>query len=160
MNSVLVDDSKIMELISSTTLVGVLPVPHSIVVRRYIPNAYTNMWFTTYVWGVIFLRHQSYPLMDGAHIRMFTVSQPAPDEYDEFGDPIIHPDEQANVVADDLPSLSSSSSSVPSGNGNGNDSNDSALSTEVLAATATAMANVHGIPLSHAGVPSGGGPIV
>jgi len=59
---VLFDDTKVMELISSTTLVGVLPVPHSIIVRRYIPNAYTNQWFTTYIYGIIFLKNQKqYP---------------------------------------------------------------------------------------------------
>ena len=32
-----VDESALLTLISQTTLVGVLPVPHPIVVRKYIP---------------------------------------------------------------------------------------------------------------------------
>jgi hypothetical protein len=38
-----IDESAILAMIGQTTLVGVLPVPHPIVVRRYIPNAFTNL---------------------------------------------------------------------------------------------------------------------
>jgi frataxin-like iron-binding protein CyaY len=38
--------------------VGLLPVPHPIVIRKYQANAYTNVWFSAYLWGVIFLRNQ------------------------------------------------------------------------------------------------------
>ena len=68
------DDTKFLDLIQSTTLVGVLPLPHSIVVRRYVQNAYTNLWFTTYRWGVVFLRNQTLTLMDASKVRMFVVT--------------------------------------------------------------------------------------
>jgi hypothetical protein len=38
------------------TLVGLLPVPHPILIRKYIANTATNNWFRTYMWGVIYLR--------------------------------------------------------------------------------------------------------
>ncbi|RQM23526.1 hypothetical protein B5M09_004121, partial [Aphanomyces astaci] len=38
--------------------VGLLPVPHAIVIRKYQTNQFTNLWFTTFTWGVIFLRNQ------------------------------------------------------------------------------------------------------
>ena len=75
-------------MISSTTLVGVLPVPHPIIVRKYIPNMFTDAWFKTFLYGIIFLRHQhlssvSYGVMAGApiwphanRIRMFTIAMP------------------------------------------------------------------------------------
>jgi hypothetical protein len=38
--------------------VGLLPVPHPIVIRKYQANEYTSLWFTAFLWGVIFLRNQ------------------------------------------------------------------------------------------------------
>jgi hypothetical protein len=38
--------------------VGLLPVPHPIVIRKYQANQYTSLWFTAFLWGVIFLRNQ------------------------------------------------------------------------------------------------------
>jgi len=80
-----VDESALLTLISQTTLVGVLPVPHPIVVRKYIPNHFTNLWFSTYLSGVVFLRQQSYantdsgvaaraPLWNAAKVKMFVIS--------------------------------------------------------------------------------------
>jgi len=76
------DENAITQLIGRTTVVGVLPVPHSIVVRHYIPNSYTNLWFCTYIWGVTFLRNQESPLFDGTFIRMFQVTVAATEDDD------------------------------------------------------------------------------
>ncbi len=53
----------------TTTMVGLLPVPHPILIRKYQPNQYTSLWFTTYIWGVIYLRNTSPPVFDPAHIK-------------------------------------------------------------------------------------------
>ena len=53
--------------------VGLLPVPHPIVIRKYQPNRHTNMWFTTFLWGLVFLRNQENPLFDGSKIKLFSV---------------------------------------------------------------------------------------
>jgi hypothetical protein len=53
-----VDERAIMSFLKSTTMVGLLPVPHPIVIRKYQPNHFTGLWFTAYLWGVIFLRNQ------------------------------------------------------------------------------------------------------
>ena len=37
-------------------------------------NEYTTLWFTTYVWGVIYLRNSSPALFDGSKIKLFTIS--------------------------------------------------------------------------------------
>ena len=51
----------ILGFIRSMTMVGLLPVPHAIVVRKYQPNTFTSLWFTAFLWGVVFLQNQ------GAH---------------------------------------------------------------------------------------------
>lgn len=51
-----------------------LPVPHPIVIRKYQPNQHTAIWFTAFMWGVVFIRNQDLPMFDGKKIRLFTVS--------------------------------------------------------------------------------------
>jgi hypothetical protein len=70
-------EDKIMTLIRQTTLVGVLPVPHTIVVRRYVRNYHTNTWFSSYIWGSIYLKQQTpIPFLDSKFIRMFSITSP------------------------------------------------------------------------------------
>ena len=71
------DEQGVLNLIRKTTLVGVLPKPHSLLVRRYIPNMYTAQWFTTYTWGILYVRN-SIPLSlwNGQYIKMFNVTLP------------------------------------------------------------------------------------
>ena len=68
------DETAILDFIKNTTMVGLLPVPHAIVIRKYTPNTFTSLWFTAFLWGVIFLQNQVLPLFDGNSIRLFTVS--------------------------------------------------------------------------------------
>jgi len=68
-----VDEEDILEFLRNTTLVGLLPVPHPIVIRQYQPNEWTGNWFTSYLWGVIFLRNQKLPIFDGDSIKLFHV---------------------------------------------------------------------------------------
>jgi len=69
------DGGEILEFLSKTTLVGVLPVPHRIIVRKYQENVPTLIWFTTYLWGVIYVRSSSPPLFYGTDIRLFVVAE-------------------------------------------------------------------------------------
>ncbi|GKY90767.1 hypothetical protein MPSEU_000049500 [Mayamaea pseudoterrestris] len=69
-----VDEQEILNVLNEITMVGLLPVPHPIVIRKYQPNQYTALWFTAFMWGVIFLRNQSLPLFDGQCIELFQVS--------------------------------------------------------------------------------------
>ena len=55
-NRGLTDESEILKFLQHGTLVGLLPVPHPILIRKYQANAGTTMWFRTYMWGVIYLR--------------------------------------------------------------------------------------------------------
>ncbi|XP_064439533.1 protein HID1 isoform X4 [Mirounga angustirostris] len=51
----LTDESEILRFLQHGTLVGLLPVPHPILIRKYQANSGTAMWFRTYMWGVIYL---------------------------------------------------------------------------------------------------------
>lgn len=75
-----VDEQEILDVLQEITMVGLLPVPHPIVIRRYQPNAYTHLWFTAFMWGVVFLRNQSLPIFSGDCIELFQVSQQEDDE--------------------------------------------------------------------------------
>ena len=81
-------------LVPSFTLlqVGLLPVPHPILVRKYHSNSNTQVlhpsaanialrplpahqiWLTTYIWGIIYLRNQDPLLFDSAQVRLFRIS--------------------------------------------------------------------------------------
>lgn len=69
-----VDENEILDILHEITMVGLLPVPHAIVIRKYQPNQYTALWFTAFMWGVIFLRNQNLPMFDGQCIELFQVS--------------------------------------------------------------------------------------
>lgn len=69
-----VDEQEILDALKDIVMVGLLPVPHAIVIRKYQPNQYTALWFTAFMWGVIFLRNQSLPMFDGQCIELFQVS--------------------------------------------------------------------------------------
>jgi hypothetical protein len=57
------------------------------VIRKYQPNKYTSLWFTAFMWGVIFMHNQvpsfislpqfthpqEIPLFDGRTVRLFMV---------------------------------------------------------------------------------------
>jgi len=72
-----VDEKVVIDFLRSTTMVGLLPVPHPIVIRKYQPNKFTCLWFTAFQWGVIFMHNQTVPLFDGKHVKLFIV-QSAP----------------------------------------------------------------------------------
>lgn len=70
----IVDKVEILEVLKDITMVGLLPLPHAIVIRKYQPNQYMALWFTAFMWGVIFLRNQSRPIFDRQAIEFFQVS--------------------------------------------------------------------------------------
>jgi hypothetical protein len=42
-------DNYFFRRMQRTTLVGLLPVPHPIVIRKYQPNRYTSLWYKLYI---------------------------------------------------------------------------------------------------------------
>mmetsp|Transcript_4257 Transcript_4257/g.4675 ORF Transcript_4257/g.4675 Transcript_4257/m.4675 type:complete len:466 (-) Transcript_4257:46-1443(-) len=53
------DEVAIISYLKKTTLVGLLPVPHPILIRRYKPNLATLLWFHSYMWGIVVVRNLS-----------------------------------------------------------------------------------------------------
>jgi len=71
----LLSQEEVIQYLRGSTMVGVLPVPHPIVIRTYEASNYTAMWFTSYLWGVIFTRSQSVPLFDWRQVRLVAINQ-------------------------------------------------------------------------------------
>lgn len=78
-----VDEQHILDVLNEITMVGLLPVPHVLVLRKYQPNQYTALWFSAYMWGVIFLKNQDLPLFDGLCVELFNVAVTEDEEDDE-----------------------------------------------------------------------------
>lgn len=77
----LTSTEELLKVIKSTTLVGVLPAPHPIVVNKYIPNSTTTSWFSTFLWGIVYLRNV--PLFARDSVQLFPVYDIS-DEDDEI----------------------------------------------------------------------------
>jgi len=71
----LTDESEILKFLQHGTLVGLLPVPHPILIRKYIANAATNHWFRTYMWGVIYLRNTDPPIWYDTEVNLFEIQR-------------------------------------------------------------------------------------
>ncbi|XP_068162227.1 protein HID1-like [Antennarius striatus] len=71
----LTDESEILKFLQHGTLVGLLPVPHPILIRKYQANAGTTIWFRTYMWGVIYLRNVDPPIWYDTDIRLFEIQR-------------------------------------------------------------------------------------
>lgn len=71
----LTDETEILQFLQHGTLVGLLPVPHPILIRKYQANAGTAAWFHTYMWGVIYLRNVDPPIWYDTDIRLFEIQR-------------------------------------------------------------------------------------
>lgn len=71
----LTDESEIIKFLQHGTLVGLLPVPHPILIRKYQPNAGTVMWFRTYMWGVVYLRNVDPPIWYDTDVKLFEIQR-------------------------------------------------------------------------------------
>jgi len=62
---------QILNYLKETTLVGVLPVPHPILIRRFQQNQATIVWLHRYLWSVVIVRNRAPPLFGGQFVRLF-----------------------------------------------------------------------------------------
>jgi hypothetical protein len=69
------NDESVLNYLKSGTLVGLLPVPHPIFTRRFMLTDGIRSWFTSYMWGVLYLRHvpPALPIWLETKIKMFVV---------------------------------------------------------------------------------------
>ena len=68
------DEAEIMEFLQRGTLVGLLPVPHPILIRRASPHKGSSLWYTSFQWSTIYLKNLNPDLFHGTHVRLFVVS--------------------------------------------------------------------------------------
>ncbi|XP_026327697.1 protein HID1 [Hyposmocoma kahamanoa] len=71
----LTDESEILRFLQHGTLVGLLPVPHPILIRKYQANAGTAAWFRTYMWGVIYIRNVDPPIWYDTNVKLFEIQR-------------------------------------------------------------------------------------
>ncbi|KAF6027988.1 HID1 [Bugula neritina] len=69
----LTDEGEILKFLQHGTLVGLLPVPHPILIRKYQANSGTTMWFRTYMWGIIYLRNVDPPIWYDTEVKLFEI---------------------------------------------------------------------------------------
>eukprot|EP00842_Homolaphlyctis_polyrhiza_P004614 jgi/Hompol1/5153/HPOL_001125-RA len=50
------DDRRVIEFLSKETVVGVLPQPHPIMMRRFVNSDAMHVWFTSFFWGLVYLK--------------------------------------------------------------------------------------------------------
>lgn len=71
----LTDESEILKFLQHGTLVGLLPVPHPILIRKYQANGRTTSWFRTYMWGVIYLRNVEPAIWYDTEVKLFEIQR-------------------------------------------------------------------------------------
>eukprot|EP01054_Gregarina_sp_Poly1_P007844 Gregarina_sp_Poly_1__7843@NODE_444_length_8342_cov_78_805438_g362_i0_p3_GENE_NODE_444_length_8342_cov_78_805438_g362_i0NODE_444_length_8342_cov_78_805438_g362_i0_p3_ORF_typecomplete_len710_score95_20Hid1/PF12722_7/4_3e21Hid1/PF12722_7/2_7e43Dymeclin/PF09742_9/7e55_NODE_444_length_8342_cov_78_805438_g362_i054707599 len=49
---------QVLEYLAKTTLVGILPVPHKILVRNFLSSKDASTWIISYSWGMIFMKNE------------------------------------------------------------------------------------------------------
>lgn len=69
------EESEILAFLQHGTLVGLLPVPHPILIRKYQTNAGTTLWFRTYMWGVIYLRNCEPAIWFDTNVQLFQIQK-------------------------------------------------------------------------------------
>jgi hypothetical protein len=68
-------EETVIEFLNREVMIGIFPAPHRIFTRKYIATKDTIIWFTTYLWGVIFTSIQMNPYMDAKHIALFSIKE-------------------------------------------------------------------------------------
>ncbi|KAI8833717.1 high-temperature-induced dauer-formation protein-domain-containing protein [Chytridium lagenaria] len=82
------DDKRVIEYLQSGTLVGLLPLPHPLVVRRFTYTDPVRIWFTSYMWGHVFVKNTNVtgsadvvkiapPIWAGTKLALFNVRNSA-----------------------------------------------------------------------------------
>jgi hypothetical protein len=65
---------EVSDMIRKISLVGVIPAPRPIVVRQLHMNEQTRLWFTSLLYGIVFISLSSMPILDWKKVRMITLN--------------------------------------------------------------------------------------
>lgn len=68
-----VTEPEVLTLLRNTTLVGVLPAPHAILIHRFRANPDTRDWIQTYLWAVIYINLQALQLFNTPGVQLFQI---------------------------------------------------------------------------------------
>ena len=68
-----VTETEVLTLLQNTTLVGLLPAPHPILIHRFHGNSDTRDWIQTYLWAVIYINLQSLQLFNSLGVQLFQI---------------------------------------------------------------------------------------
>lgn len=71
-NQGLNNHAQVLEYLAKTTLVGILPVPHKILVRNFLSSRDAATWIISYIWGLIFMKNDFLEWLpyDTEHVQM------------------------------------------------------------------------------------------
>ena len=61
-----------------TTMVGLLPVPPPLVVRKLEISQESRIWEYVYTWGIIYLGNRNYQIFDTDRIKLFATGAAVP----------------------------------------------------------------------------------
>lgn len=67
-------EEDIIAFLKGTTLVGLLPLPHEIVIRTFLGSTNIDCFLLTYTWSQIYLKSFNIGLWDAKKIKLFSVS--------------------------------------------------------------------------------------
>lgn len=67
------NETEIIKFVQKGTLVGLLPVPHPILIRKYRSNEETDSWFKTCTWAIIYVKT---PIWLGTAIKLIRAYHP------------------------------------------------------------------------------------
>eukprot|EP00038_Savillea_parva_P017428 m.20216 g.20216 ORF g.20216 m.20216 type:complete len:828 (+) comp3767_c0_seq1:52-2535(+) len=67
------DEADILEFLQHGTMVGLLPVPHRILIRKHQSVPLSTVWYSSFVMGVLYLRYMDPPIWHGTAVRLFRV---------------------------------------------------------------------------------------
>jgi hypothetical protein len=70
----LATEDDVLDYLRRTTLVGLLPVPHTIIIRTFQNNPRIDIFLTTYLWGLVYLKSLVPPSFDANTIKLFQVN--------------------------------------------------------------------------------------
>jgi hypothetical protein len=50
------DETEIITFLKNGTLVGLLPTPHPILIRKFNTGQSGTVWFSAFIWGLVFVK--------------------------------------------------------------------------------------------------------
>lgn len=69
----LIEDDIIIQYLKASTLIGLLPLPKPISVRKYQSNDAVNIWITSFLYGTLYLHASSPSVWAGTRVNLFHV---------------------------------------------------------------------------------------